>query len=270
MRCEPRTLTTRAIVIATGARPFVPPIPGLQQVGYLTSETLWQLRELPPRLLVLGGGPVGSELAQAFARLGSQVTQVEMLSRILAREDPDVSQAVTERFGREGIRVLTSHTARECVIEGGRKILVAEHQGAEVRVEFDQLLVRSGALRASTGWGWRRSGSTPPAAARSRRTSSFERGSRTSRVRRRRRSYQFTHTASHQAWYAAVNALFGRFWTFRADYRVIPWTTFVDPEVGRVGSTSRKRAERKLAFEATVYPMAQLDRAIADGDLLVL
>jgi len=263
----PRTLTTRAIVIATGARPFVPPIPGLQQVGYLTSETLWQLRELPPRLLVLGGGPVGSELAQAFARLGSQVTQVEMLSRILAREDPDVSQAVTERFGREGIRVLTSHTARECVIEGGRKILVAEHQGAGVRVEFDQLLVAVGRAPRVDGLGLEALG-IDTARGGTIQTDEFlrTRFPNVTACGDVAGPYQFTHTASHQAWYAAVNALFGRFWTFRADYRVIPWTTFVDPEVGRVGVNEQEARERKLAFEATVYPMAQLDRAIADGD----
>jgi pyruvate/2-oxoglutarate dehydrogenase complex dihydrolipoamide dehydrogenase (E3) component/uncharacterized membrane protein YdjX (TVP38/TMEM64 family) len=262
-----RKLTTRAIVLATGAHPFVPPIPGLQQVGYLTSDTLWGLRELPVRLIVLGGGPVGSELAQAFARLGSQVTQVEMLPRILAREDPDVSRQITDRFEREGIRVLTGHTAREFVIEGGRKILVAEHQGARVRVEFDQVLVAVGRAPRTNGLGLETLGI------------GLGRGGtiQTDEYLRTKYPnitvcgdvagpYQFTHTAAHQAWYAAVNALFGRFRTFKADYRVIPWTTFVDPEVARVGINEQEARERGVAHEVTVYSLADLDRALADGE----
>ncbi|HEX4598424.1 MAG TPA: FAD-dependent oxidoreductase [Burkholderiaceae bacterium] len=262
-----RTLTTRAIVIASGARAFVPPIPGLQQVGYLTSDTLWALRELPVRLVVLGGGPVGSELAQAFARLGSQVTQVEMLPRILAREDPDVSQVVTQRFEQEGIRVWSGHTAREFLLESGRKILVAERGGTEVRVEFDQLLVAVGRAPRTDALGLEALG-----------IETGRGGTIQSDEFLRTRypnitvcgdvagPYQFTHTASHQAWYATVNALFGRFRTFRADYRVIPWTTFVDPEVARVGINEQEARERRMAHDVTVYSLSDLDRALADGD----
>jgi pyruvate/2-oxoglutarate dehydrogenase complex dihydrolipoamide dehydrogenase (E3) component len=265
----PRTLTTRAIVIATGARPFVPPIPGLEQVGYLTSDTLWELRELPPRLVVLGGGPVGSELAHAFARLGSRVTQVEMLPRILAREDPDVSQIVTQRFEHEGIRVLAGHTARQFLVEGDRKILVAEHQSAEVRIEFDQVLIAVGRAPATAGLGLdalgigtTRSGTIQ--------TDEFLRTKypNITTCGDVVGPYQFTHTAAHQAWYAAVNAMFGRFRTFRADYRVIPWSTFTDPEVARVGVNEQEARERKLAYEATTYSLADLDRAIADGEAI--
>ena len=263
----PRILSTRAIVIATGARAFVPPIPGLQRVGYLTSDTLWALRELPPRLVVLGGGPVGSELAQAFARLGSQVTQVEMLPRILAREDPDVSQVVTQRFESEGIRVWTGHTAREFVLENGRKILVAEHGGAEVRVEFDQVLVAVGRAPRTDGLGLEELGIE------TRRAGTIQ-SDEFLRTRYPNITvcgdvagpYQFTHTASHQAWYAAVNALFGRFRTFRADYRVIPWTTFVDPEVARVGINEQEARERAVPHDVTVYSLSDLDRALADGE----
>jgi pyruvate/2-oxoglutarate dehydrogenase complex dihydrolipoamide dehydrogenase (E3) component/uncharacterized membrane protein YdjX (TVP38/TMEM64 family) len=263
----PRTLTTRAIVIATGARAFVPPIPGLTQVGYLTSDTLWAIRELPARLLVLGGGPVGSELAQAFARLGSQVTQVEMLPRILAREDPEVSQLVTERFGREGVRVLTGHTAREFRIEGIRKILIAEHQDAEVRIEFDQVLVAVGRAARTDGLGLEALG-IDTARGGTIQTDEFLRTKypNITVCGDVAGPYQFTHTAAHQAWYATVNALFGRFRSFRADYRVIPWSTFVDPEVARVGINEQEARERKIACEVTVYPLAELDRAIADGE----
>jgi pyruvate/2-oxoglutarate dehydrogenase complex dihydrolipoamide dehydrogenase (E3) component/uncharacterized membrane protein YdjX (TVP38/TMEM64 family) len=262
-----RTLTARAIVIATGARAFVPPIPGLPQVGYLTSDTLWALRDLPDRLVVLGGGPVGSELAQAFARLGSQVTQVEMLPRILAREDADVSREITQRFEREGIRVLTGHTAREFVVEDGRKILIAERQGVVVRIEFDQVLVAVGRAPRTDGLGLEALGI------------GTGRGGtiQTDEFLRTKYPnitvcgdvagpYQFTHTASHQAWYATVNALFGRFRAFRADYRVIPWTTFVDPEVARVGINEQEAVERAVPHQVTIYPLADLDRALADGE----
>jgi pyruvate/2-oxoglutarate dehydrogenase complex dihydrolipoamide dehydrogenase (E3) component/uncharacterized membrane protein YdjX (TVP38/TMEM64 family) len=263
----PRTLTTRAIVIATGARAFVPPIPGLTQVGYLTSDTLWEVRELPARLVVLGGGPVGSELAQAFARLGSQVTQVEMLPRILAREDADVSQVITERFSREGIRVLAGHTAREFRIEGYRKILIAEHQGAEVRIEFDQVLVAVGRAARTDGLGLEALG-IHTARGGTIQSDEFLRTKfpNVTVCGDVAGPYQFTHTAAHQAWYATVNALFGRFRSFRADYRVIPWSTFVDPEVARVGINEQEAHERKLAYQLTVYSLADLDRAIADGE----
>nr|MBP6712191.1 FAD-dependent oxidoreductase [Propionivibrio sp.] len=120
-------LTTRSIVIAAGARPFVPPIPGIDEVGYLTSDNVWNLRELPRRLVVLGGGPIGSELAQAFARLGAKVTQVEMAPRIMIREDPDVSEMVQRRFAAEGIAVLVNHRAKQFLIESGEKVLIAEY-----------------------------------------------------------------------------------------------------------------------------------------------
>jgi pyruvate/2-oxoglutarate dehydrogenase complex dihydrolipoamide dehydrogenase (E3) component/uncharacterized membrane protein YdjX (TVP38/TMEM64 family) len=266
-KSSPRILTARAIVIATGARAFVPPIPGLQQIGYLTSDTLWELRELPPRLVVLGGGPVGSELTQAFARLGSKVTQVEMLPRILAREDTDVSQAITERFEREGIRVLTGHTAREFLIEGGRKIMVAEHGGAEVRIEFDQVLVAVGRAPRTDGLGLEELGIVTGRGG-TIQTDEFLRTKfpNITVCGDVAGPYQFTHTAAHQAWYAAVNGLFGRFRTFRADYRVIPWSTFVDPEVARVGVNEQEARERGLAHRVTVYFLADLDRAMADGE----
>jgi len=262
-----RTLSTRAIVIATGARPSVPPIPGLDQVGYLTSDTVWGLRELPRRLVVLGGGPVGCELAQAFARLGSQVTQVEMLPRLLAREDPEVSQAVADRFARDGIRVLTGYTAREFLLEAGRRILVARSGEGEMRIEFDQVLVAVGRSPRTEGLGLEALG-IDTARSGTIRTDEF--------LRTRFPNitvcgdvagpFQFTHTAALQAWYAAVNALFGRFRVFRTDYRVIPWAIFVDPEVARVGISEQEARERAVAHQVTVYPLAELDRAIAEGE----
>jgi pyruvate/2-oxoglutarate dehydrogenase complex dihydrolipoamide dehydrogenase (E3) component/uncharacterized membrane protein YdjX (TVP38/TMEM64 family) len=261
-----RTLTTRAIVVAAGARPFVPPIPGLEQVGYLTSDTLWDLRELPARLVVLGGGPIGCELAQAFARFGSRVSLVEMLPRILIREDPEISQPVAERFRSEGIDLRTGHKAREFRIENGEKILVAEHDGAQVRIAFDRVLVAVGRLANTAGYGLEELG-IPVTAQRTievdehmatRYPNIYACGDVAG-------PYQFTHTAAHTAWYAAVNALFGRLRRFRADFRVIPWATFTDPEVARVGLNETEAKDKGVPYEVTTYGIDDLDRAIADG-----
>ena len=259
-------LTTRSIVIAAGAQPFVPPIPGIERTGYVTSDTVWSLRELPRRLVVLGGGPIGSELAQCFARFGAAVTQVEMLPRILAREDPEVSQLVTQRFRAEGIEVLAGHRAREFRVENGEKVLIAEHEGREVRVAFDLLLCALGRRPSTAGYGLEQLGiRTTPAA-------TLETNEYLQTLYPNIYAcgdvagpYQFTHTASHQAWYAAVNALFGRFRMFRADYRVIPWATFTDPEVARVGLSEVEAKESGIAYEVTRYRLDELDRAITDG-----
>ena len=260
-----RRISTRSIVIAAGARPFVPPIPGIDAVGYLTSDTVWALRELPGRLVVLGGGPIGAELTQTFARLGSTVTQVEMAPRLLLREDPEVSAIVAQRFRDEGITVLLEHRAKQFVIENGEKILIAEHRGADIRIPFDAVLVAVGRAANLTGYGLEELGI---AAERSIETNEFLQtkypniyaaGDVTG-------PYQFTHVAAHQAWYAAVNALFDPFRKFRADYSVIPWATFVDPEVARVGLNESEAKQRGIAHEVTVYGMDELDRAIADGE----
>ncbi len=262
-----RTLTTRSIVIAAGARPFVPPIPGLEQVGYLTSDTVWALRELPRRLVVLGGGPIGSELTQAFARLGARVTQVEMAPRILIREDPEVSDLVTQRFRAEGIEVLVNHKAKQFVLENGEKILIAEHEGRGVRVPFDQVLVAVGRVANTTGYGLEELG-IPTTPARTVETNEYlqTRYPNIYAAGDVAGPFQFTHTAAHQAWFATVNALFDPLKKFKADYSVIPWATFVDPEVARVGLNEQEAKERGIPHEVTVYGLDDLDRAIADGE----
>jgi len=262
-----RTLATRAIVIAAGARPLVPPIPGIEQVAVLTSDNVWELRELPRRLLVLGGGPIGCELAQAFARLGAQVTQVEMLPRLLAREDPEVSDAVRRRFEQEGVNVLTGHKAKQVVIEGGKKLLLCESEGKGVGIEFDALLCALGRVPNTAGYGLEELG-IPLGKARTVETNAYLQtlypniyacGDVAG-------PYQFTHTAAHQAWYAAVNALFAPFRKFRADYAVIPWATFTEPEVARVGLNETEAKEQGIACEVTKYGIDDLDRAIAESE----
>jgi pyruvate/2-oxoglutarate dehydrogenase complex dihydrolipoamide dehydrogenase (E3) component/uncharacterized membrane protein YdjX (TVP38/TMEM64 family) len=261
------TLTTRAIVIAAGARPVVPPIPGIEDMGCLTSENLWALRELPRRLVVLGGGPIGCELAQCFARFGSKVTQVEMLPRLMAREDPDIAERVAARFRAEGIDVLVGHEAKRFLRVDGEKVLIAAHGGGEVRIAFDALLCAVGRVANTAGYGLEELGiATTPA--RTVETNEFLEtvypniyacGDVAG-------PYQFTHTAAHQAWYAAVNALFGRFRRFRVDYSVIPWATFTDPEVARVGLNETEAKERGVDYEVTTYAIDELDRAITDGE----
>ena len=258
-------LTTRSIVIATGARPFVPPIPGLDEVGYLTSDSVWSLRELPRRLVVLGGGPIGSELTQAFARLGAQVTQVEMAARLMMREDPEISEMVKRRFESEGIAVLVDHRAKQFVIENGEKVLIAEHQGGDVRIAFDAVLVAVGRVANLAGYGLEELGVPTGRTVevneflQTRYPNIYAAGDVAG-------PFQFTHAAAHQAWYAAVNALFDPFKKFKADYSVIPWATFVEPEVARVGLNEQDAREQKIPYEATVYHIDDLDRAIADGE----
>lgn len=260
-------LTTRSIVIATGARPFIPPIPGIERMDCLTSENVWDLRVLPRRLVVLGGGPIGSELTQAFARLGARVTQVEMLPRILMREDPEISAMVMAKFRAEGVEVLVDHKAKQFLLENGQKVLLCEHQGQDVRIEFDQLLCAVGRVARTEGFGLQALG-IPVTRARTIETNEFLQtvypniyacGDVAG-------PYQFTHTAAHQAYYAAVNGLFGGFKRLRVDYSVIPWATFTDPEVARVGLNETEAKERNIPYEVSVYGIDDLDRAIADEE----
>ncbi len=262
-----RTLTTRNIIIATGARPLVPPIKGLDRVDYLTSDNFWQLRDQPGRLVVLGGGPIGSEMTQAMARLGSEVTQVEMLPRIMVREDPEVSAYLQQRFEAEGIRVLTGHTAKEVLEEGGEKVLICDAGGVTVRIPFDQILVAVGRRANVTGFGLEKLGVKISGQG----TVAVDPLLRTNfpnifAVGDVAGPYQFTHTASHMAWYAAVNALFGSVKTFKVDYSVIPWATFTDPEVARVGLSEEEAKAGNIPYEVTRYGLDDLDRAIADAE----
>lgn len=262
-----RVINTRSIIIATGARPLVPPIPGLDKIDYLTSDTVWELRELPRRLLVIGGGPIGCELAQAFNNLGAEVTQVDLASRIMPREDAEVSELIVNRFRQQGINVLTSH--RVIGFRGTDKgsVVEVEHEGNRTEIEFDRVLLAIGRKANVEGFGLEelqmpltREG--------------------TLEVNQYLQTafpniyacgdvvgpYQFTHMASFQAWYAALNALAGWLRRSRVNYRVVPWATFVDPEVARVGLSEQEAREGNVAYEVTRYDLTGLDRALADGE----
>lgn len=260
-----QTLTTKNIVIATGARPFVPPIPGLAEVNPLTSDNVWNIRKLPERLVVLGGGPIGSELTQCFARFGAQVTQVEMAPRIMGREDPEVSAIVKKMFEDEGVTVLTNHKAKQVVVEGGEKFLIVEHNDADKKIPFDEILCAVGRVANLTGFGLEELGIPAKRVVETNEyletiyPNIFACGDVAG-------PFQFTHTASHMAWYCAVNALFGKFKKFKVDYSVVPWATFTDPEVARVGLNEMEAKEKGIAFDVHVYGIDDLDRAIADGE----
>lgn len=262
-----KTICAPNIVVASGGRPFVPPIEGIDEVDYYTSDNLWDMRKKPRKLAVLGGGPIGSELTQAFARLGVEVTQVEMLPRILSREDPEISALVEQRFASEGVRVLTGHKAKKFVKRGGKDWLIAEHESGEIEIEFDTLLVAVGRAANSRGFGLEEIGVRLNA-------------NGTIEVNEYLQSsiptiyacgdvagpYQFTHVGAHQAWYSSVNSLFGIVRRFKADYSVIPWATFTEPEIARVGLSETEAGEQGVAFEVTRYDISELDRAIADSE----
>ena len=258
-------LTTKNIVIAAGAKPFVPPIPGLAECKPLTSDNVWNIRKLPRRLVVLGGGPIGAELTQCFARFGSNVTQVEMLPRLMVREDPEVSALVKKKFEAEGVTVLVSHKAKEVVIENGEKFLIVESEGQEKRIAFDEILCAVGRVANTTGYGLEELGIPAKKVVETNEyletiyPNIFACGDVAG-------PYQFTHTAAHMAWFASVNALFGKFKKFKVDYSVVPWATFTDPEVARVGINEQEAIEQKIEHDVFVYGIDDLDRAIADGE----
>lgn len=258
-------LTTRSIIIATGAQPFVPPLPGIEASGFLTSDTLWEVmanRDAPPnRLIVLGGGPIGCELAQSFARLGSHVTLVEMAPRVMIREDDDVSALAAEALSDSGVELLLDHRALRVEAQ---MLVVAGPDGVERQIAFDDLLVAVGRAARLTGFGLEELGieTGKTVAVNEYMETKFPNILAAGDVAG---PYQFTHTASHTAWYASVNALFGSFRKFKVDYRVIPWTTFIDPEVARVGINEQEAKENGIAHEVTVFPLHELDRAITDS-----
>ncbi|MCK8136812.1 FAD-dependent oxidoreductase [Pseudoalteromonas sp. 2CM28B] len=263
-----QTLTARTIVIATGARPFVPPLPGIEETGYVTSDTLWtkfaELEEAPKKLVVLGGGPIGSELAQSFARLGSNVTQIEMAERIMIKEDLEVSTFAHEALIESGVNILTSHQALRCEARDGKKFIVVKHNDTEIDIEYDELLCAVGRSARLKGYGLEELGIE------TNRTvvtneyletlypNIFAAGDIVG-------PYQFTHVAAHQGWYAAVNGLFGNLKKFKVDYRVIPWTTFIDPEVARVGLNEQDAIDKGIDYEITRFEFEELDRAITDS-----
>ncbi len=261
-------ITTKNIIIATGARPTIPSIQGLDKIDFLTSENLWDLRELPKKLLVIGGGPIGSELTQCFARLGSHVTQVEIAPNILSQEDEEIGQALSQRFANEGVNLHTNLICKVIVTQNDKYVMIAEKEGQELRINFDKLIVAVGRTANSKGFGLENLGIE------------FDQQNKIIVDSYLRTSthkniyacgdvvgpYQFTHAAAHQAWYCTVNALFSPFKKFKVDYSVIPRCTFTDPEIARVGLNEKEAYKQGVNYEVTRYEIDNLDRAIADSE----
>jgi pyruvate/2-oxoglutarate dehydrogenase complex dihydrolipoamide dehydrogenase (E3) component len=260
-----RRITAPNIVIATGATPFVPPIPGVGEVGALTSDDVWSLSELPHRLLVMGAGPIGCELAQSFGRLGSEVSLIDMAERILPRDDADAAAVVTETLRDEGVDVRVGCRAER--FDATRRVLTVDEDGVKSELAFDRVLVAVGRRAHTESLGLGRIGVALNRDGtivvddylRSSVPNIFACGDVVG-------PYQFTHMASHQAWYAAVNALFGRIRKFKVNYSIVPWATYTDPEVARVGLTDAEAEARGIDVEVTRHELGHIDRAIADGE----
>lgn len=267
VKVNDRIINTRAIIISTGARPLVPQIPGLNDIDYLTSDTVWELRELPKRLLVVGGGPIGCEMAQAFNNLGSKVTQLDNASRIMPREDSEVSAALSARFEKDGITVLTDHRLIKFKKTSGQNFMEAEHHGQPVRVEFDQVLLATGRKANVEGFGLEglHLSLTPQGTIETNEAmqTSYSNIYACGDVAG---PFQFTHMASFQAFFASINAMLGGLWRMNAKYNVVPWATFTDPEVARVGLNEEEANTRNISYEVTRYDMDNLDRALTDGE----
>jgi pyruvate/2-oxoglutarate dehydrogenase complex dihydrolipoamide dehydrogenase (E3) component len=264
-----KRLTSRAIVIAAGAAPFVPDLPGIEQSGYVTSDTLWErfseLETMPQRMIVLGGGPIGCELSQAFARLGAEVTQIERGDRLLPREDDDAAALALQSQLHSGVKVLTRHAAVRCETVAGQRQLIVQSPDGEIALPYDALIVAVGRKARLTGYGLEELGidTNQTVVTDDYLATLYPNIYAAGDVAG---PYQFTHVASHQAWFASVNALFGQFKRFKADYRVIPRTTFLDPEISVVGLNEQEAMAQNIAYETTVYPLDDLDRAIAESE----
>ncbi|MEM9300828.1 MAG: FAD-dependent oxidoreductase [Pseudomonadota bacterium] len=267
VRVDDRVITARSIVLATGARPFVPPIPGIEDAPMLTSDTLWDLREQPRRLVVLGGGPIGCEMTQAFARLGSEVTLVEMMDRIMSVEDEDAGELVADALTADGVTLLTGHRATAVEREGDDWVLRAEAGDETVSIPFDHILVAVGRRANTSGLGLEDLGiETNPNGTiqvneflQTRFPNVLACGDVIS-------PWQFTHSAAHEAYYAAVNGLFGDIFKQAVDYSTLPWTTFTDPEVARIGLNEQEARDQGIAVEVTRHELTGLDRALAEEE----
>ena len=267
VQVEERRLTTRNIVVATGALPFIPPIPGVENLDYLHSDNLWEIREQPKRLLVVGGGPIGCELAQAFSRLGSQVTVFQTQPTILPREDPDIVRFVQDAFKKDEVEVLTEVKLIRFEKEARQARAVYQRDGKEASLSFDRVIVATGRRANTAGFGLEELGIElnpngtiqVDSYLRSNISNIYACGDVAG-------PYQFTHMAGHQAWYCAINALLHPFKKFKVDYSIVPWCTYTDPEVARVGLSEGEARERKIPHEVTRYGLDDLDRAITDRE----
>jgi pyruvate/2-oxoglutarate dehydrogenase complex dihydrolipoamide dehydrogenase (E3) component/uncharacterized membrane protein YdjX (TVP38/TMEM64 family) len=261
-------MTAKSFIIATGGAPFIPPIPGIEDSGYLTSETMWEAlsgrAKIPARIAIMGGGPIGCEMAQSFQRLGSQVTLIEMANTLLGKEDADAADVVYHHLISEGVDVRLGHAAVR--VETG-KTLIAKHADGEVPIAYDELIVAVGRRARVAGFGLEQLGLLEnnimalDEGMASKMPHIYAAGDVAGRQ-------QLTHGASHEAWYAAVNALASPFKKYKADYRVLPRVTYTDPEVASVGINETEAKAQGIAYEITHYDLDDLDRAITESETI--
>lgn len=263
-----KTISAKRFCISTGSRPAVPPIEGLKETGFITNEEVFHLTKLPETLIVLGGGPIGLELGQSFARFGSDVTVVEMDQRLLAKEDEEVSATVEEIMRAEGLRILLAHKAVRAAAANGQKVLTVEHDGNQTDLHTEEILVSTGRRPNIEGLNLEAAGVKydkqrifTDAYLRTSAPHIFAAGDITGH-------FPFTHMAAYEASVVIRNALF--FWPLlqKTDFRVVPWTTFTDPEVARVGFTESEAKKKLGETNVRVYrtDFADNDRAQAEED----
>ena len=262
-----KIISTRTIIIATGASPSVPPIDGLNSIDFLTSESVWDLKALPKRLLIIGAGPIGCELAQAFCHLGTQVTQVDIQQRLLPKEDPEVSDLVSVQFERDGVKVLTNHEPIKVIREADRDYLEASHKGQTIRIEFDKLLIATGRKPNVKDLGLENLGVELTSLGAVKVNSSMQTSiSNIFACGDVAGPYQYTHMASYQAFFSSINAMLSGLWKIQANYKAVPWATYIRPEVARVGLSETEARMRKISYDTTRYELSNLDRARTEGE----
>ncbi len=262
-----KTISTRTIIIATGASPSIPLIDGLNSIDFLTSESVWNLKALPKRLLIIGAGPIGCELAQAFCHLGAKVTQIDMQPRLLPKEDPEVSDLVRMQFQRDGVKVLTDHEPIKVIRKADLNYLEARFEGQTVRIEYDKLLIAAGRKPNVEDLGLEKLGVELTSLGAVRVNSSmqtnipniFACGDVAG-------PYQYTHMASYQAFFSAINAMLSGLWKMRANYRAVPWATYIRPEVARVGLSETEAKMQRISYDMTRYELSNLDRARTEAE----
>ena len=260
-------ISARSIIVAAGASPVVPHLPNIDQIQYVTSDTIWDMKDLPKKLIVIGGGAIGCELAQAFKRLGSEVILIESENRILIKEDSEVTEIIENQLTDEGVTVLTRHRAKGFISEKGTQILVCDSPNGEVRLTFDVILFAIGRRANINGYGLETIDAISDEDIilptndflETRYPNIYACGDVTGRM-------QFTHAAAHQAWHAVVNSLFGTFKKFPIDFSAVPWATFTHPEIARVGVNEEEAKMTNLPYEITTYGIDDLDRAITDSE----
>jgi dihydrolipoamide dehydrogenase len=262
-----KKISTQNIIVATGAKPRVPNIQGLDQVKFYTSDTIWSLRERPERLLVIGGGPIGCELGQSFSRLGCKVTIIDIADRVMLPEDEDVASLLMTQLEAEGIELKLHYSVDSFSVENNQQFAsIKTKEGGSMKLGFDAVLLSIGRQANTTGMGLEELGVQTTRSG----TIEVDKYMRTSvptiyACGDVAGPYQFTHTAAHYAWYSTVNSLFGDLWRFKADHRVIPRVSFTDPEIASVGHNEQSAKAAGLVTETTLFKLDELDRAIVDG-----